>query len=92
MRNQFPKINIIVLNYNGIDCLKRCLTSLFCLDYPNFEVVVVDNNSTDGSLEMARLNFSRATFIKNEQNLGFSGGNNIGIKYSLEKWLILCFF
>ncbi len=85
MKSQFPKVNIVVLNYNGRDCLKKCLTSLFCLDYPNFEVVVVDNNSQDGSLELAKLNFSRATFIKNEQNLGFSAGNNVGIKYSLEK-------
>jgi hypothetical protein len=85
MKNLNPKINIVVLNYNGKDCLKRCLSSLFCVDYSNFEVVVVDNNSQDGSLEMARLNFSRATFIKNEQNLGFSAGNNVGIKYSLEK-------
>lgn len=81
----FPKVNIVVLNYNGKDILKKYLSSLFRLDYPNFEVVVVDNDSTDGSLEMARQDFSRATFIKNEQNLGFSAGNNIGIKYSLEK-------
>jgi hypothetical protein len=85
MKTQYPKVSIVVLNYNGKDCLKKCLTSLFCLDYANFEVVVVDNNSQDGSLEAARQNFSRATFIKNECNLGFSGGNNVGIKYSLEK-------
>lgn len=85
MKNQYPKINIVVLNYNGKNFLKKCLTGLFCLDYPNFEVVVVDNDSNDGSLELARANFSRATFIKNEQNLGFSAGNNVGIKYSLEK-------
>ena len=81
----FPKINIIVLNCNGKDVLKKCMAGLFRLDYPNFEVVVVDNNSIDGSLEDARQNFSRAIYIKNEQNLGFSAGNNIGIKYSLEK-------
>lgn len=85
MQNQYPKVNIIILNYNGKDCLLGCLNSLFRIDYPNFEVVVVDNNSEDGSLEMARRNFSRVTFIKNEQNLGFSAGNNVGIKYSLEK-------
>ncbi len=81
----YPKINIVVLNRNGKEVLKKCLAGLFRLDYPNFEVVVVDNNSIDGSLENARQNFSRATYIKNEQNLGFSAGNNIGIKYSLEK-------
>jgi GT2 family glycosyltransferase len=85
MKNQYPKVNIVVLNYNGKEVIKRCLTSLFCLDYPNFEVVVVDNASDDGSLEAARVAFSRVTFIKNDQNLGFSAGNNVGIKYSLEK-------
>lgn len=82
---QFPKVNIVVLNYNGKDCVRACLTSLFRIDYPNFEVVFVDNNSTDGSLEATRQYFPRATFIKNEQNLGFSAGNNVGIRYSLEK-------
>jgi GT2 family glycosyltransferase len=82
---QFPKVNIVILNYNGKNYLKECLSSVFCLDYSNFEVVVVDNNSDDGSLEMAKQYFPKAVFIKNEANLGFSAGNNIGIKYSLEK-------
>lgn len=81
----YPKINIVILNCNGKDALKKCLTGIFRLNYPNFEVVVVDNNSADESLERARQNFSRAVFIKNEQSIGFSAGNNIGIKYSLEK-------
>lgn len=85
MNNPYPKVNIVVLNYNGQDCLKRCLMSLFCLDYPNLEIVVVDNASQDGSFESARRDFSRATFIRNDQNLGFSAGNNVGIKYSLER-------
>ncbi|MFZ2188479.1 MAG: glycosyltransferase family 2 protein [Candidatus Moraniibacteriota bacterium] len=85
MKSQYPKINIVVLNYNGKSCLKGCLASLFCVDYPSFEVVVVDNNSEDGSVELARLDFPKATFIKNEQNLGFSAGNNVGIRYSLER-------
>lgn len=80
-----PKVAIIVLNYNGQAVLKDCLASLFRVNYPNFEVVVVDNGSTDGSLEAARMAFSRATFIKNEENLGFSAGNNVGIRHALEK-------
>ena len=82
---QSPKVNIVILNYNGKDYLKECLSSIFCLDYSNFEVVVVDNDSKDGSLEMAKQYFPKAVFIKNEANFGFSAGNNIGIKYSLEK-------
>lgn len=80
-----PKIFIIILNYNGKDVIKNCLASVFKIDYPDFEVVVVDNNSSDGSLESAKNNFSKANFIKNEANLGFSAGNNIGIRFALER-------
>ena len=80
-----PKVFIVVLNYNGKAVIKKCLTSLFKLDYPNFEVVVVDNNSTDGSLEIAKGCFSRANFIKNAENLGYAAGNNIGVRFSLER-------
>ena len=90
---QDPKVFVIVLNYNGGQELERCLASLLSLNYPNFEVVVVDNNSDDGSLERARELFPRAAFIRNSQNLGFSAGNNVGIKYALERgakyvWLL----
>lgn len=81
----YPKVFIVVLNYNGKDVIKRCLSSVFKIDYPNTEVVFVDNNSQDGSLEMAKANFSKAIFIKNEENLGFAAGNNIGIRYALER-------
>lgn len=82
---KYPKVFIVILNYNGMDVIKKCLTSVFKTDYPNFEVVFVDNNSTDGSLELAKGNFSKANFIKNEENLGYASGNNIGIRFSLER-------
>jgi len=84
MKN-YPKVFVVVLNYNGGHFIKKCLASVFKNDYPNFEVVVVDNNSTDGSLEMAKSNFSKSNFIKNEENLGFAVGNNVGIRFSLER-------
>lgn len=80
-----PKVFIVILNYNGLEVLKKCLTSVFKIDYPNFEIILVDNNSSDGSLEMAKINFSKAIFIKNEENLGFAAGNNVGIKFALER-------
>jgi hypothetical protein len=81
---QYPNIAIIILNYNGRDVLDICLSSVFGVNYPNFSVVVVDNNSNDGSLELAKNKFPKAIFIKNEQNLGFAAGNNVGIKFALE--------
>lgn len=82
---QYPKIFIIILNYNGRNTIKKCLDSVFCSDYPNFEVVVVDNDSKDGSFELAKNLFSKFNFIKNEKNSGFSAGNNIGIRFALER-------
>lgn len=81
---QYPKVSIIILNFNGRAVLNGCLTSVFQVDYPELSVIVVDNNSTDGSLEKAKAKFSKAVFIRNEQNLGFASGNNIGIKFALE--------
>lgn len=80
-----PKVFAVILNYNGKSVIKRCLASVFKADYPNLEVVLVDNNSKDGSLEMARSNFSKAHFIKNEENLGFAAGVNVGIRFALER-------
>lgn len=80
-----PKVFAIVLNYNGKDVLLQCLESLFRSDYPGLEIVVVDNQSKDGSLESAREKFPLLHFIKNSENLGFAAGNNVGIRFCLEK-------
>lgn len=80
-----PKVFIIILNYNGGRTLKKCLESVYRIDYPNYQVVVVDNNSTDQSFEEARASFGKFNFIKNNQNVGFAAGNNVAIKWSLEK-------
>jgi GT2 family glycosyltransferase len=80
-----PKVFIIILNYNGLDCIKTTLVSVLRLDYLNFEIVLVDNNSQDGSFELVRREFPKVTSIKNSENLGFSAGNNIGIEYALER-------
>jgi GT2 family glycosyltransferase len=81
----YPKVFIIVLNYNGKDILKNTLESVYKLDYPNYEVVVVDNDSRDNSFSEARLSFGKFNFIKNSQNIGFAAGNNVAIKWALEK-------
>ena len=85
MTDNFPKVFIIILNYNGKETIQNCLKSVFQMDYPNFEVIVVDNDSKDGSLEIARNLFSKAHFIKNQTNIGFARGNNVAIRFALEK-------
>jgi GT2 family glycosyltransferase len=85
METNIPKIFIIILNYNGKETIKKCLDSVFYSDYSNFEVVVVDNDSKDGSFELAKSLYSKFHFIKNTKNSGFSAGNNVGIRFALEK-------
>lgn len=82
---QYPKIFVIILNYNGKDVLRNCLDSVYKDKYQNKEVVVVDNNSEDDSFTEARKVFSKFHFIQNNKNIGFAAGNNIAIKWALEK-------
>ncbi|MBI2594623.1 glycosyltransferase family 2 protein [Candidatus Curtissbacteria bacterium] len=80
------KIAIVVLNYNGLADTLECLESLKKLKKDGFEIItiVVDNNSQDGSPgTFSKLR--RIVFIKNNQNLGYSGGNNVGIKLALRR-------
>ncbi|MDR2539635.1 MAG: glycosyltransferase family 2 protein [Chlamydiales bacterium] len=80
----FPKIFIIIVNWNGKQDTLTCLTSLHSLDYSNYQIVVVDNGSTDGSISAIKLQFPHHLLIENQTNLGFTGGNNIGIRYALD--------
>ena len=80
LTNLLPKVIIIVLNWNGKKDTFECLQSLKHLDYPNYEIIVVDNASTDGSQKFLKENFPEITLIENEQNIGFGGGLNVGIK------------
>ncbi len=79
-----PKISIVILNWNGLSDTIECLESVKKIDYPDYETIVVDNGSSDGSSdEIARL-FPEVVLIRNTKNLGFAGGNNVGIKYAMQ--------
>ncbi|NJD54594.1 MAG: glycosyltransferase family 2 protein [Candidatus Methanoperedens sp.] len=80
-----PKVVIIIINWNGKQDTIECLTSLKKIDYSNFEIIIVDNASTDGSIECFRETFPEVTLIGNLQNLGFSGGFNVGIQKAIER-------
>lgn len=82
---RFPLVSIIVLNFNGRNILLPCLYSVLRSDYPNFELIFVDNASTDGSAEEVEKLFrsdSRVKIVRNDRNLGYAEGNNIGIKHA----------
>jgi GT2 family glycosyltransferase len=80
-----PRVTIIVLNWNGLADTLECLESLSRLDYPAYEMVVVDNGSTDGPPAAIRERFPDVTLIENGENLGFTGGNNVGLRWALEQ-------
>lgn len=82
-REAWPKVAIIILNWNNYEDTKECLESVENITYPNYKVFVVDNGSTDGSGERLAGDFPYFKFIWNEKNLGFSAGNNMGIKQAL---------
>ncbi len=75
-----PLISVIILNWNGKKYLKDCFSSLQNQTYPNLEIILVDNGSFDGSVDFVNKLFPKVKTIKNEKNLGFAQGNNIGIK------------
>lgn len=80
-----PRVAVVVLNWNGLADTLECLESLARLDYPAYEVVVVDNGSTDGSPAAIRERFPEVTLIETGENLGYAGGNNAGLRYAWQQ-------
>lgn len=75
-----PAISVIIPNWNGAHHLPTCLDSLRCQSYPSFEVIVVDNGSTDGSLELLERDYPEVKVVALPENRGFAGGVNAGIR------------
>jgi GT2 family glycosyltransferase len=89
----FPKVCIIILNWNGLQDTIECLKSLFELNYQNFEVILVDNGSDEDCSKPIKEKYKNVKLILNRENLGFAAGNNVGIRYGLSKgceyiWLL----
>jgi len=83
-----PKVSIIIVNYNGKELLKKCLDSLLKVNYDNFEIILVDNNSTDGTVEFITKNYPSLIIIKLDSNKGFAEPNNVAAKISKGKYLL----
>jgi len=85
----FPKASVIVVSYNSEKYISKCIESLLDTNYPNFEIIVVDNGSSDKSLEVLKKYQDKIKLIESKKNLGFAGGNNLGIKNSDGKIIVL---
>jgi GT2 family glycosyltransferase len=87
-----PRWHAIVLNWNGREDTLRCLDSLRRVEHANLAVVCVDNGSVDGSREAVRERFPEVRLIEAGENLGYAGGNNLGIRAALcdgADWVML---
>ncbi|MCK5475868.1 MAG: glycosyltransferase family 2 protein [Candidatus Pacebacteria bacterium] len=78
------KVYIILLNWNGKEDTLECLKSFEKIKYNNYEVIVVDNGSEDDSVSKIRKYYPKINIIENKKNLGFAGGNNVGIEYAID--------
>lgn len=83
-------LSVIILNYNTKDLLKSCLSKVKETEENGcfYETIVVDNASTDGSPEMVRKNFPWVELIVSRKNLGFAGGNNLGLKKAKGRYIL----
>lgn len=85
IKTKYPKVAVVVVNYNGFEYSNDCITSLLNTDYPDFSILFVDNGSTDGSGKSIKNRYgNKIIHLPLPKNLGVTGGNNAGIDYALQ--------
>lgn len=84
-----PKLSVIIPNWNGAELLKICLASLKKQTFKDFELIVVDNGSTDQSIELIRKDFKAAKIVTLDTNTGFAFAVNAGISHALSELIVL---
>jgi len=77
-------ISVVIPNYNGIEHLKDCFDSLRNQSYKDFQIILVDNNSSDNSIEFTKTNYPEIIILQQKENTGFAKAVNCGIKLSFE--------
>lgn len=84
------KLSIIILTWNDLKVIGNCLQSIYVSTHAiEFEVIISDNGSTDGSIEYVRKNFPQVNLIENGANLRFAKGNNVGIRASRGEYVLI---
>jgi GT2 family glycosyltransferase len=89
MEKEKPLISIIILNYNAGDLIFNCINSVFQTKYENYEVILVDNISTDDSHKKCKEKFDKIQLIENSKNFGYCEGNNIGIRKAKGEFIVI---
>lgn len=84
-----PQVTVLILNYNGGKYLPQCLFALERQTFTDFEILVVDNGSSDGSVDDLESEWPQVRVIRTGKNLGFAAGNNVGAKAARGQWLAL---
>jgi len=87
--NESPLVSIIILNYNAGELLLNCVDSLKKSTYTNLEILIVDNISSDNSQKKCKEKFPDIKLIQNNENLGYCGGNNVGINEAKGKFIVI---
>ena len=86
--NDYPKVSIIIVNFCGKKLLEKCLNSISKTDYKKYEIILVDNNSTDDSVDFVTENYSNVKIIELNKNYGFAVPNNLAAKTAKGKHLV----
>jgi GT2 family glycosyltransferase len=81
---KYPKVVVLILSYNGKHLLYDSIVSYLKNDYENFEVVVIDNGSNDGTYEYVKENWENVKVLRSDVNLNYSGGFNFGLKFAFD--------
>jgi hypothetical protein len=87
MQNNLPLVSVVIISFNEIDKIGECLSALFAQTYSNYEIIVYDNASFDGTPEYIERNFPLVKLIKGTKNLGFGGANNQASEQARGKYL-----
>ncbi|ODS38358.1 MAG: hypothetical protein A7315_12510 [Candidatus Altiarchaeales archaeon WOR_SM1_79] len=85
-------VSVIILNTNELEDLKECVPSVLDQTYPNYEVIIVDNASSDGSIEYIKnikKKFANIRLVRNSENLGYARGNNTGIEHASTEFVVI---
>lgn len=84
-----PTVSVVILNWNGKEFLARCLEAVYSQNYQDFEVILIDNASKDGSIEEVEIRWPEVRVIRLERNIGFAAANNLGARLAEGRWLAL---